>query len=47
MGWESLGLIPSPIAGGDGNEEFLLAGRKPLDDGEDADLDADTDEDAA
>ena len=29
MGWESLGLIPSPIAGGDGNEEFLLAGRKP------------------
>ncbi|KQV43682.1 MULTISPECIES: TlyA family RNA methyltransferase [unclassified Rhizobium] len=37
MGWESLGLIPSPIAGGDGNEEFLLAGRKPLDeeDGED------------
>ncbi|MGX5665368.1 TlyA family RNA methyltransferase [Rhizobium daejeonense] len=31
MGWESLGLIPSPIAGGDGNEEFLLAGRKPED----------------
>ncbi|SIR09246.1 23S rRNA (cytidine1920-2'-O)/16S rRNA (cytidine1409-2'-O)-methyltransferase [Rhizobium sp. RU20A] len=29
MGWESLGLIPSPIAGGDGNVEFLLAGRKP------------------
>lgn len=29
MGWTSLGLIPSPIAGGDGNEEFLLAGRKP------------------
>ncbi len=29
MGWESLGLIPSPIAGGDGNQEFLLAGRKP------------------
>ena len=25
MGWTSLGLIPSPIAGGDGNEEFLLA----------------------
>ncbi len=22
MGWESLGLIPSPIAGGDGNQEF-------------------------
>lgn len=29
MGWTSLGLIPSPIAGGDGNREFLLAGRKP------------------
>ncbi|MQB22432.1 TlyA family RNA methyltransferase [Agrobacterium tumefaciens] len=28
MGWESLGLIPSPIAGGDGNVEFLLGGRK-------------------
>ncbi len=32
MGWESLGLIPSPISGGDGNEEYLLAGRKPIDD---------------
>ena len=31
MGWQSLGLIPSPIAGGDGNEEFLLAGVKPED----------------
>jgi 23S rRNA (cytidine1920-2'-O)/16S rRNA (cytidine1409-2'-O)-methyltransferase len=29
MGWKSLGLIPSPIAGGDGNHEFLLAGIKP------------------
>jgi 23S rRNA (cytidine1920-2'-O)/16S rRNA (cytidine1409-2'-O)-methyltransferase len=29
MGWKSLGLIPSPIAGGDGNQEFLLAGTKP------------------
>ncbi|MDK1384583.1 TlyA family RNA methyltransferase [Sinorhizobium sp. 8-89] len=29
MGWQSLGLIPSPIAGGDGNAEFLLAGVKP------------------
>ncbi|MBP2560224.1 23S rRNA (cytidine1920-2'-O)/16S rRNA (cytidine1409-2'-O)-methyltransferase [Neorhizobium galegae] len=29
MGWASLGLIPSPIAGGDGNQEYLLAGRKP------------------
>ncbi len=28
-GWQSLGLVPSPIAGGDGNKEFLLAGRKP------------------
>ncbi|MGK9050468.1 TlyA family RNA methyltransferase [Neorhizobium petrolearium] len=29
MGWTSFGLIPSPISGGDGNREFLLAGRKP------------------
>jgi 23S rRNA (cytidine1920-2'-O)/16S rRNA (cytidine1409-2'-O)-methyltransferase len=29
MGWTSLGLIASPIAGGDGNQEFLLAGTKP------------------
>jgi 23S rRNA (cytidine1920-2'-O)/16S rRNA (cytidine1409-2'-O)-methyltransferase len=29
MGWMSLGLIPSPIAGGDGNQEYLLAGLKP------------------
>lgn len=29
MGWRSLGLVPSPIAGGDGNREFLLAGQKP------------------
>lgn len=28
VGWTSLGVIPSPIAGGDGNQEFLLAGRK-------------------
>ncbi|AUX75484.1 TlyA family RNA methyltransferase [Sinorhizobium fredii] len=28
MGWQSLGLVPSPIAGGDGNREFLLAGLK-------------------
>ncbi len=27
-GWHSLGLIPSPISGGDGNQEFLLAGQK-------------------
>lgn len=29
MGWRSLGLVPSPIAGGDGNKEYLLAGLKP------------------
>ncbi|MGV0911596.1 TlyA family RNA methyltransferase [Martelella sp. FOR1707] len=29
MGWHSLGIAPSPIEGGDGNREFLLAGRKP------------------
>ncbi|MGR6466558.1 TlyA family RNA methyltransferase [Rhizobium sp. PAMB 3182] len=28
QGWTSLGFIASPIAGGDGNQEFLLAGRK-------------------
>ncbi|EJN03008.1 TlyA family RNA methyltransferase [Phyllobacterium sp. YR531] len=27
-GWEALGLCPSPIEGGDGNREFLLAGIK-------------------
>jgi 23S rRNA (cytidine1920-2'-O)/16S rRNA (cytidine1409-2'-O)-methyltransferase len=27
-GWQSLGVIPSPISGGDGNIEFLLAGKK-------------------
>ncbi|MEQ9244953.1 MAG: TlyA family RNA methyltransferase [Nitratireductor sp.] len=27
-GWEAVGLAPSPIEGGDGNREFLLAGRK-------------------
>jgi hemolysin TlyA family protein len=30
MGWRSLGLIPSPISGGDGNQEFLLAGSKTI-----------------
>ncbi|ASY67962.1 TlyA family RNA methyltransferase [Sinorhizobium fredii] len=29
MGWRSLGLVSSPIAGGDGNKEYLLAGLKP------------------
>ncbi|MDE3175106.1 MAG: TlyA family RNA methyltransferase [Pseudomonadota bacterium] len=28
LGWDSLGLIPSPIAGGDGAREFLLAARR-------------------
>jgi 23S rRNA (cytidine1920-2'-O)/16S rRNA (cytidine1409-2'-O)-methyltransferase len=29
MRWNVLGIIPSPIAGGDGNQEFLVAGTKP------------------
>lgn len=29
-GWRSLGLAQSPIEGGDGNHEFLLAGEKKL-----------------
>lgn len=27
-GWQALGLLPSPVTGGDGNREFLLYGRK-------------------
>ena len=27
-GWRALGVCPSPIEGGDGNREFLLAGIK-------------------
>jgi 23S rRNA (cytidine1920-2'-O)/16S rRNA (cytidine1409-2'-O)-methyltransferase len=27
-GWQAIGVTPSPITGGDGNVEFLLAGRK-------------------
>lgn len=27
-GWQAVGLIPSPISGGDGNLEYLLAGQK-------------------
>jgi 23S rRNA (cytidine1920-2'-O)/16S rRNA (cytidine1409-2'-O)-methyltransferase len=27
-GWRALGIVPSPIEGGDGNREFLLAGIK-------------------
>ncbi len=30
-GWKALGLSPSPIEGGDGNREFLLAGLKRRD----------------
>ena len=29
MGWQVLGTIPSPVAGGSGNREFLIAARKP------------------
>lgn len=29
-GWRAIGLIASPIAGGDGNQEFLLAGVKDV-----------------
>jgi 23S rRNA (cytidine1920-2'-O)/16S rRNA (cytidine1409-2'-O)-methyltransferase len=29
LGWTVRGTIPSPIAGGDGNREFLLAARRP------------------
>jgi 23S rRNA (cytidine1920-2'-O)/16S rRNA (cytidine1409-2'-O)-methyltransferase len=29
-GWRALGLVPSPIEGGDGNREFLLGGAKDL-----------------
>ncbi|MCC6888264.1 MAG: TlyA family RNA methyltransferase [Hyphomicrobiales bacterium] len=28
LGWSVLGLMPSPIAGGDGNQEFLIAARR-------------------
>jgi len=28
LGWTVLGIIPSPIAGGDGNREFLLGARR-------------------
>jgi len=29
QGWTVLGLVPSPVTGGDGNREFLIAARKP------------------
>ena len=28
QGWRVLGLMPSPVEGGDGNREFLLSARK-------------------
>ena len=28
LGWRVLGVIPSPIEGGDGNREFLLGARR-------------------
>ncbi len=28
LGWQVIGLIPSPIEGGDGNHEFLLGARR-------------------
>jgi 23S rRNA (cytidine1920-2'-O)/16S rRNA (cytidine1409-2'-O)-methyltransferase len=28
QGWDVLGITPSPILGGDGNHEFLIAARK-------------------
>ncbi|MEQ9518332.1 MAG: TlyA family RNA methyltransferase [Parvibaculum sp.] len=29
MGWDVLGIIDSPITGGDGNKEFLIGARRP------------------
>lgn len=28
LGWDVMGVVPSPIAGGDGNREFLMAARR-------------------
>jgi len=28
LGWSTLGIVPSPIVGGDGNREFLIAARR-------------------
>ena len=28
LGWTVRGVIPSPIAGGDGNHEFLIGARR-------------------
>lgn len=29
QGWKVIGLVPSPVPGGDGNTEFLIAAEKP------------------
>lgn len=29
MGWQVLGMVPSPVTGSDGNQEYLVAARKP------------------
>jgi 23S rRNA (cytidine1920-2'-O)/16S rRNA (cytidine1409-2'-O)-methyltransferase len=29
MGWQVLRLVPSPVVGSDGNQEYLIAARKP------------------
>lgn len=29
MGWQVLGIVPSPVIGSDGNQEYLAAARKP------------------
>jgi 23S rRNA (cytidine1920-2'-O)/16S rRNA (cytidine1409-2'-O)-methyltransferase len=29
MAWQVIGTTPSPVAGGSGNREFLVAARKP------------------
>jgi 23S rRNA (cytidine1920-2'-O)/16S rRNA (cytidine1409-2'-O)-methyltransferase len=29
LGWQVLGQLPSPIAGQDGNQEFLMAAQHP------------------
>ena len=29
MGWQVLGLLPSPVTGANGNQEYLIAARKP------------------
>jgi 23S rRNA (cytidine1920-2'-O)/16S rRNA (cytidine1409-2'-O)-methyltransferase len=28
LGWTVLGVVPSPIAGGEGNHEFLMAAQQ-------------------